>query len=365
MPAPPPPGAAPQAAVQSGLRAARSPAGRAHARRGRSGARRTDQALRRCRRQAAGRSRPRRRRNRKKPGCEGGGFFSLFTGRSPQCGPLNAQIQQMRGNLDRMMSDLERLKSGSTDQEGQRRALIGAIGAEQLRAAIPRRGAAAARAASSTRCSAGTIINPGGDGAPSGTYRTVCVRTCDGYYFPISYSTVPSRFADDQRACQRDVPGGRSASSIPTAIRARTWSRRCRSAASPTPRCRTRSAIASEFTLDLLMPAAGPELGRRAEERRRQPRTLESGDIVVTDQNAKALSQPPQTRERQGRNARASAAERETPSHKTRRRATPIPPQHRTRRRRPSDRQARRMVPSERRSAVHRACSGRAQLLKT
>ena len=52
----------------------------------------------------------------------------------------------------------------------------------------------------------GSIVNPSGDGAPSGTYRTVCVRTCDGYYFPISYSTVPGRFADDQShasACAR------------------------------------------------------------------------------------------------------------------------------------------------------------------
>ena len=52
----------------------------------------------------------------------------------------------------------------------------------------------------------GTIVNPGGDGAPSGTYHTVCVRACDGFYFPISYSTVPSRFADDTRSCQRLCP---------------------------------------------------------------------------------------------------------------------------------------------------------------
>ena len=57
----------------------------------------------------------------RKLGCEGGGFFALFTGRAPQCEPVNAQIQQMRDNLDRMMSDLERLKSGSNnDQQGQR-----------------------------------------------------------------------------------------------------------------------------------------------------------------------------------------------------------------------------------------------------
>jgi len=36
----------------------------------------------------------------------------------------------------------------------------------------------------------------------SGTYRTVCVRLCDGYYFPISFSTVKSRLAADDNACQ-------------------------------------------------------------------------------------------------------------------------------------------------------------------
>ena len=40
----------------------------------------------------------------------------------------------------------------------------------------------------------------------SGTYRTVCVRTCDGYYFPISYSTVPTKFSEDERLCQRLCP---------------------------------------------------------------------------------------------------------------------------------------------------------------
>jgi hypothetical protein len=42
----------------------------------------------------------------KRRGCEGGGFFSLFSGQSPECQPLNAQIQQMRDSLDRTMSDL-------------------------------------------------------------------------------------------------------------------------------------------------------------------------------------------------------------------------------------------------------------------
>src|SRR5215831_11136304 len=37
-------------------------------------------------------------------GCQGGGFFALFSGQSPQCGPLNNQIQQMRANLDRTLT---------------------------------------------------------------------------------------------------------------------------------------------------------------------------------------------------------------------------------------------------------------------
>lgn len=35
-----------------------------------------------------------------------------------------------------------------------------------------------------------------------GTYRTVCVRLCDGFYFPISFSTTRERFAADQAACE-------------------------------------------------------------------------------------------------------------------------------------------------------------------
>ena len=59
-----------------------------------------------------------------------------------------------------------------------------------------------AAAASSTACSATTMATPAAAaavlGAQSGTYRTLCVRTCDGYYFPISFATTPARF-----------PGGR------------------------------------------------------------------------------------------------------------------------------------------------------------
>jgi Protein of unknown function (DUF2865) len=37
---------------------------------------------------------------------------------------------------------------------------------------------------------------------PYATYRTMCVRLCDGYYFPVSFSTLPSSFPRDTDVCQ-------------------------------------------------------------------------------------------------------------------------------------------------------------------
>src|SRR4051794_4834726 len=66
----------------------------------------------------------------KRMGCESSGFFSLFSGQSAQCGPVNTQIQQMRGNLDQINSSLERLRvggPGSPDRENQRRSVLTAL----------------------------------------------------------------------------------------------------------------------------------------------------------------------------------------------------------------------------------------------
>ncbi|WP_310620223.1 DUF2865 domain-containing protein [Flexibacterium corallicola] len=39
------------------------------------------------------------------------------------------------------------------------------------------------------------------------TYKTMCVRTCDGLYFPISSNSTPQDFADDEQICQSMCPG--------------------------------------------------------------------------------------------------------------------------------------------------------------
>jgi hypothetical protein len=35
------------------------------------------------------------------------------------------------------------------------------------------------------------------------TYRTVCVRLCDGYYWPVSFATIKESFKRDQRICAK------------------------------------------------------------------------------------------------------------------------------------------------------------------
>jgi len=240
-----------------------------------------------------------------KAGCAGEGFFAFFSALSPQCGPITSQIQQMRGNLDRMMSELEQLKAGDTGQQGQRRALIGQLAQNNCGAQYT----AAANAVSGPQSffdalfGGGTIVNSGGDGAPSGTYHTVCVRACDGYYFPISYSTVASRFADDEHACQRQCPasqaelysfhnpgedmnqavsiGGQAYTALPNAFRYRK---------EVVAGCSCRGP--GQSWADALKNADDAT-------------TIEGGDIVVTDRNAKILSQAPK---QPGKPATVSAA---------------------------------------------------------
>ena len=41
---------------------------------------------------------------------------------------------------------------------------------------------------------------------PLTTFRTVCVRLCDGYYWPVSFATVRDRLAHDARQCDKSCP---------------------------------------------------------------------------------------------------------------------------------------------------------------
>jgi len=227
-------------------------------------------------------------------GCESSGFFSLFNGRSAQCGPVNNQIQQMRANLEQITSSLERLRSGGiggADRENQRRSVLTALAQNNCGPQY----AAAARGPGNFIDSLFGSPNqslppPSPDlGAPSGTFRTVCVRTCDGGYFPVSFATYQARFGDDERTCKALCPAteatlftyrnpgedinqavsinGQSYTSLPNAFKYRTEF-------SPSCACKAAGQTWSE-ALKSVDDRAG----------------VEQGDIIVTEESAKRMQQ--------------------------------------------------------------------------
>src|SRR3954452_12887025 len=147
----------------------------------------------------------------KRQGCDSSGFFSLFSGQSAQCAPVNSQSLQMRANLDQITTSLARRRGGSgfgtPERDNQRRSVLLALAQNNC----------GPQYANAARGGGNFLDNlfgnhpapgvPSGDvGPPSGTYRTVCVRSCDGAYFPISFATVPGRFPDDERTCKALCP---------------------------------------------------------------------------------------------------------------------------------------------------------------
>ena len=119
----------------------------------------------------------------------------------------------MRGTIDRTQADLQRTRQGGQD-DMQRQGVIGALAQNNCGAQYQR---AAAAAAPQQRGFFETLFGgPGSMVAPpapgdypqvgASGYRTLCVRTCDGYYFPISNSTSSTRFAEDEQACQKLCP---------------------------------------------------------------------------------------------------------------------------------------------------------------
>jgi Protein of unknown function (DUF2865) len=154
----------------------------------------------------------------KRMGCDSSGFFSLFNQRSAECGPINTQIQQMRANLDQITSSVEQLRSGgfNAERDNQRRSVLTALAQNncgpQYANAVQQQSGGPGGFFNNLFGGGGTIAPPPGDlGPPSGAYRTVCVRTCDGGYFPVSFATVPARFPDDEKTCKALCPATEAA----------------------------------------------------------------------------------------------------------------------------------------------------------
>lgn len=134
---------------------------------------------------------------------------------TPQCRQFHQQID----DAQRALADLDRQRNGansSQDRASRQDALITELARNrcgpQYEAALQRRtGTAAAGFWNDNEGMTPGGAFPGFDGAvPGSTFRTICVRACDGYYFPISFATTQDRIQRDAQVCQ--TQGGESTS---------------------------------------------------------------------------------------------------------------------------------------------------------
>jgi Protein of unknown function (DUF2865) len=129
-------------------------------------------------------------------GCFGTGFF-LFR-RTPMqiCSSLMPKLQEMQDNLARLDSLRRRGGGGDSYRLHELEGMMAARGCR-----VPDGSLYQAHPDDNWFFKQNPAYSTGG------TYRTLCVRTCDGYYFPISFSTTSDRFADDANTCAAMCPG--------------------------------------------------------------------------------------------------------------------------------------------------------------
>ena len=131
---------------------------------------------------------------------------------TPQCRQFHQQIddsQRAVSALDRQRQGLSAAQDRATRQEALVAELARYQCGPQYSALLQRRagGSSAGFWTDSEGQGPGGAV-PGFENAvPGSTLRTICVRTCDGYYFPISFATTTDRIARDAQVCQSQCGG--------------------------------------------------------------------------------------------------------------------------------------------------------------
>ncbi len=195
----------------------------------------------------------------------------------------------MRSNLDGLMQNLAALQNNTADREGQRQSILLSLAQNDCGPQY-RSAAAQPRGFFETLFGPGSILNPRSPYPDqSSTYSTVCVRSCDGYYFPISYATTPDRFGSDEQRCQRLCPGAEAhlysfhntGEDIQQAV-----------SLNGQPYVQSPNAFHYRQKVEQSCSCRRPGQSWADALKSFEDPTLQSGDIVVTDENAKQLAQP-------------------------------------------------------------------------
>ncbi len=130
------------------------------------------------------------------------GCGSAMSGRAVAfCASLNATLDRMQGNLADLQKQRARAAGGDSRRERAR-----------LQAALRSNDCLAPARREPVATEARNHVTTEGSGGLRtanlrGNFRTMCVRTCDGYYFPVSNSVPASGFARDQAVCRSLCPG--------------------------------------------------------------------------------------------------------------------------------------------------------------
>jgi hypothetical protein len=149
--------------------------------------------------------------------------FSMLGRKVEDCAKLNDNLARMEGNLDALLLKRAGMRPAKAtaqilatlDANGcrQDKRMPQAVEAVDDRARTIEQILSRANARDLRNLDAEgerkvrRVLNPGeGVGRLAGTYRTFCVRTCDGYYFPMSPASSRREFARDQKNCQAACP---------------------------------------------------------------------------------------------------------------------------------------------------------------
>jgi hypothetical protein len=152
-------------------------------------------------------------------GCSGS-IITLGGGAKPSCSKLNGALKSMNANMSKLKAQYARLSGRSGGTVSSRevlRARFNAAGCgggsrQIIEVKAKRENNIAAllgdtKAKRDERKKTAMRLEVPGLSFSGDTFRTLCVRKCDGYYFPISFSTTKDNFKRDTVACQSMCPG--------------------------------------------------------------------------------------------------------------------------------------------------------------
>ncbi|WP_053999409.1 DUF2865 domain-containing protein [Ahrensia marina] len=121
---------------------------------------------------------------------------------SRQCRAMSATLRKMNANYKALIRKRESFRGGSTRQSRLIKRKLAALncdgsGNNRRKSVIVNR-----------NTNQNQILTPS---IPTGGgYRTMCVRTCDGYYFPVSHASSQSDFKRDEAICNALCPATES-----------------------------------------------------------------------------------------------------------------------------------------------------------